>query len=391
MSVPDFPPPAERTRRPHDWQSHRPPWWPENEEWPPRRRHWRPGRNPFLRRLGCFIAVFNLFGFLLFAAIIGIVLNALGVLHFSLDRFQWVLPLAGIFFVLVLATLFRAVRSLRRMTIPLDGLLNASNQVAEGDYSARVDEKGPPEVRSLTRAFNTMAARLELHDQQRRALLADVSHELRTPLTIIQGNIEGVLDGVYPADKARLASILEETQILSRLIEDLRTSSLAESGALQMKRESTDLTALIRETVAAFQSQADAAGVRIETALGPDELILEIDPERIRQVLANLLSNAIRYSPRGGAIQAGLADSGTPPAGTPGAGRRVEVWVQDMGPGIAAADLPHVFDRFYKSGDSRGMGLGLSIAKYIVEAHGGVIRAESGPGRGTRISFALPD
>jgi signal transduction histidine kinase len=229
-----------------------------------------------------------------------------------------------------------------------------------------------------------MAARLEVTDRQRRAMLADVSHELRTPLTIIQGNVEGILDGMYPADETRLKSILDETQILARLVEDLRTLSLAESGALQLKREPTDLASLIRETVAAFQSQADAAGLRIETLLGKDELSLEIDPERIRQVLTNLLSNALRYSPRGGTVKLGLtelAESGE---------RRVVISVEDSGPGIAPEDLPHVFDRFYKSADSRGMGLGLSIAKYIVDAHGGEIKAESEAGNGTKISFALP-
>ena len=154
-----------------------------------------------------------------------------------------------------------------------------------------------------------MASRLQVNDQQRRAMLADVSHELRTPLTIIQGNIEAILDGVYPADEARLKSILEETQILSRLVEDLRTLALAESGALQLKRESTDIAALIRDTVSAFQSQADAAEVKMELSLNNKPISLEIDPERIRQVLTNLISNALRYSPRGSSIKINLAES----------------------------------------------------------------------------------
>lgn len=373
-------------RRGQYLREHRPPWWPENEEWPPKRRnwgHWR-GRNPFLRRLGCVFAIFNLFGFILFAVIIGLILNAFGVIHFSFDQFQWLLPLGGIFLAFVIAMVALAGLNLRRMSIPLDDLLDASNKIAEGDYSVHVDERGPREVRSLARAFNSMAGRLQTNDQQRRAMLADVSHELRTPLTIIRGNVEGVLDGMYPADEARMKSILEETQILSRLVEDLRTLSLAESGALQLKREPTDLVALIRETVSAIQSQADAAGLHIETVLNKSELSLEVDPERIRQVLTNLLSNALRYSTRGGVIKIGLMESAS------GAERRVVIFVEDSGPGIASEDLPHVFDRFYKSADSRGMGLGLSIAKYIVEAHGGEIKAESEAGKGTKISFALP-
>ncbi|HUH96139.1 MAG TPA: ATP-binding protein [Anaerolineales bacterium] len=141
---------------------------------------------------------------------------------------------------------------------------------------------------------------------------------------------------------------------------------------------------LIRETVAAFQSQAAAAGVKLELSLGAGALMLEADPERIRQVLTNLISNALRYSPRGSTIEIHLTESDL------SAGRRAVVSVQDSGPGIAPQDLSHVFDRFYRSSDSRGMGLGLSIAKYIVEAHGGEIQAESAEGQGTTIWFSLP-
>jgi len=379
---------SRRARRDRYLSEHRPPWWPENEEWPPRGRHpWRHirRRNPFFRRFGCVFAVFNSFSLVIIAAVVGLILNALGIIHFSVNQFQSVLtPLGGVFFAVVIAMLVLSALDLRRMSVPLDDLLEASNKIATGDYSTRVDESGPREVRSLARAFNSMASRLQVNDQQRRAMLADVSHELRTPLTIIQGNIEAVLDGVYPADETRLKSLLEETHILSRLIEDLRTLALAESGALQLKRESTDLTALLRETVSAFQSQADIAGVNMELALKDRSLPLEIDPERIRQVLTNLISNALRYSPRGSSIKINLAES------APGAEGHIRISVQDSGPGIAPEDLPHIFDRFYKSRDSRGMGLGLSIAKFIVESHGGQITAESSEGKGTTISFSLP-
>jgi len=175
-------------------------------------------------------------------------------------------------------------------------------------------------------------------------------------------------------DEARLKSLLEETDVLTRLVDDLRTLALAESGALQLKREPTDMAALILETVAAFRSQADAAGVRIELSLNEASPV-EVDPARVREVLTNLISNALRYTPRGETVSVRY-ENGT-------------ISVEDRGPGISPADLPHVFDRFYKSGDSGGMGLGLSIAKYLVEAHGGEIRAESQPGRGARISFTL--
>jgi two-component system sensor histidine kinase BaeS len=367
------------------WQEHfarfRPSWWPENEPWPPARRQWpRGARRPFLRRLGCLFLLLNLFVAAFFVAIIITVLNGLGVTSIALHEAPWVLPIGGILLAALLSAVAIAGASLRRMTMPLDDLLTAANRVAEGDYSARVTARGPAEVRSLATAFNSMASQLEAHDRQRRAMLADVTHELRTPLTIIQGNLEGVLDGMYVADQARLRSILDETQILARLTDDLRTLSLAESGSLELRREPVDLVGLMRVTIAAFQSQADSGGVRIDFSAPMKEKVLTVDAERIRQVLTNLIANAIRYSPRGSAVRAEL--SGDAVGAT--------VSVTDSGPGIATADLPHVFDRYYKSADSRGMGLGLSIAKYIVEAHGGQIHAESRPEQGTTIWFTLP-
>src|SRR6185503_10501297 len=247
---------------------------------------------------------------------------------------------------------------------------------------------------SLMSGFNSMAERLQANDQQRRNMLADVSHELRTPLTVIQGNVEGILDGVYPADEARLKSILEETQVLSRLIEDLRTLALAESGALQLKREPTDLSELIRDTVAGFESQAKEKEINLGVALIEMEE-LNIDPQRVREVLTNLISNALRYTPIQGEVNVSFAesDSGAESdvlTGEAVSKRGVMISIQDSGAGIESADLPHIFDRFYKSSDSGGMGLGLSIAKYLVEAHGGKIWAESEVGKGTKIWFTLP-
>lgn len=274
------------------------------------------------------------------------------------------------------------VRNLRRVSRPLDELIDASDKVAGGDFSVRVDVKGPGEIRSLLHGFNSMAERLEENDKQRRNLLADISHELRTPLTVIQGNVEGILDGMYSADEARLKSILEETQILSRLIEDLRTLALAESGGLHLKKEPTDLAELIRDTVAGYDTQVKELGVSIELELRQlDEV--NVDPQRVREVLSNLIGNALRYTPRQGVVKVGLAESDS------GSEKEALLFVEDNGPGIASGDLPHVFERFYKSSDSGGMGLGLSIAKYLVEAHGGKIWAESMEGQGTKISFTL--
>ena len=365
-------------------QRQRPPWWPENEEWPPTRDAWRRvgGRNPFFRRMGCLFFAFSFLAFMGLFAILRLIFTAFhGAPPF--DQPGTIIPFGFLGFVLMVMVLGWGVRTLRRVSVPLDNLLEASSKVAEGDFSVRVEEKGPPEVRTLTRGFNSMAERLQSTDQQRRSMLADVSHELRTPITVIQGNVEGILDGMYPADEERMRSILEETQILSRLVEDLRTMALAESGSLQLRREPTDLAPLIQEVVTGFESQAKEKDIAVELSLAEVEDI-NVDPLRVHEVLNNILSNALRYTPRGGKVQVGVVESGS------GVERSVTVFVQDSGAGIESTDLPHVFDRFYKSSDSGGMGLGLSIAKYIVEAHGGKIWAESEMGRGTRISFTLP-
>ena len=299
-----------------------------------------------------------------------------------MHRSDFLFPFGFFGFIILLGAIFWGARSLRRMSVPLDDLLNASNRVAEGDYSARVEEKGPPEVRSLTEAFNSMTEKLEVNDKQRRNMLADISHELRSPITIMQGNLEGMIDGVYSADVERLKSLYDETQILSRLVDDLRTLALAESGALQLKREPTDLSLLIRDAVSAFESQAKEKDIKVELSL-TDVDDVEVDPQRVREVLSNLVSNALRYTPSGGEVTVGVTES------TSGVERSVLVFVEDSGPGIESADLSRIFDRFYKSSDSGGMGLGLSIAKYLVEAHGGKIWAESEAGQGTKISFTL--
>ena len=271
------------------------------------------------------------------------------------------------------------MRTFRLAARPMSELMDAAARVEQGDFSARVLVSGPRDVRALIQSFNSMAERLQANELSRRNLLADVTHELRTPLTIIHGNLEGLLDGIYPRDDAHLAPILEETRVMSRLIEELRTLSLAESGALQLQRESTDLSALARDVAASFQVQADEAGVKLIVD-AKDALMCEIDPLRIRAVLNNLIANALRYTPSAGTI--------TVRVWRDGANARVDV--SDTGRGIAPDVLPHIFDRFYKGRDSSGSGLGLAIAKQLVQKHGGQIYAESAVGVGTRIWFTVP-
>ena len=355
----------------------RPPWWPEDVPWPPPKR--RPHHKPFFRRLGCAFLVFNLLMFFLVIAGILFILQNLGLASFSFDTYQWLKPL-GIAMLLLFGVGLLLSNLGKRISNPLDDLLAAADRIAEGDYTPRVKEIGPREIRSLARAFNKMAARLNRSNEQRREMLSDITHELRTPLTVLMGNLEGMLDGIYPADEENLRSLLDETHILQRLVEDLRTLALAESGAIQLKKEPTDLAVLVGDTLVSFQSQADAAGVTILWEHGENIPWLELDPGRIRQVLYNLLANALRYTPSGGSIHIRSRLAGS----------CVELEIQDSGAGIPESDLPHIFERFYKSADSGGMGLGLAIAKHLVEAHNGKIAVESQPGQGTTMRISLP-
>jgi two-component system sensor histidine kinase BaeS len=369
------------------WNRHHPPqrpgWWPDSEPWPPGRLGRHGGRDRFFRRAGCLLGaliVVTLAGTLLMVGLIGTILRLTQVP----GALGWVLGVGAALLFLGMLLIGWASRGLRHLSRPFGDFLEAADAVADGDYSARVAEQGPREVRSVARAFNTMASRLQSADEQRRTLLSDVTHELRTPLTVIQGNVEGMLDGIYVPDQARLKLILEETQVLSRLVEDLRTLALSDSGALVLRREPTDLAELVRDAAAASRAQADAAGLAIDVELSSDLPLLSLDPARMRQVLLNLLANAMRYTPGGGIIVMRVRMA----AGSEE--REVVLEVEDTGPGIAPEDLPHVFDRFYKARDSSGMGLGLSIARSLVEAHSGTISAHSPFGRGTTIRVILP-
>jgi two-component system, OmpR family, sensor histidine kinase BaeS len=210
-------------------------------------------------------------------------------------------------------------------------------------------------------------------DRLRRQLMADVAHELRTPLAILQGRVEGLLDGVYPCDESHLAELLEETRHLSRLVEDLGTLAHAEAGALELRKETVDLGDLIRDVAASLPRP-------VVIVISPDLPAVEADPVRIRQVLLNLLANAFRHTPEEGAVS--IEVEARP--------REILIRVRDSGSGIAPEDLPHVFERFQKGADSRGSGLGLAIARKLVLAHGGDIGIESAPGKGTVVTVSLP-
>jgi signal transduction histidine kinase len=215
--------------------------------------------------------------------------------------------------------------------------------------------------------------------------MADVAHELRTPLTVIQGKLEGLLDGMYPPDEHQLSVLVEETHVLSRLIEDLRTVALSESGALKLLKESADVGALARDVVHAFEGEAGERGVTLRMAASEHLLPIAVDPVRIREVLSNLLANALRHTPSGGTVDVRVYESRAN-----GSGNAITVEVGDTGSGMSADEIARAFDRFHKGAGSRGSGLGLTIARGLVTAHGGEIRASSAPGAGTTMSFTLP-
>jgi two-component system sensor histidine kinase BaeS len=227
-----------------------------------------------------------------------------------------------------------------------------------------------------------MAARLEADEALRRALLADVSHELRTPLAVIAGNLEAIQDGVYPADDAHLAPILDQTRVMSRLIDDLRTLTLSEAGTLTLHREPTALDLVIAEVVRSFAVTATTGAVTLTDDTTDDLPLADVDPVRIREVLANLVANAIRHTPPGGHVT--VRGSVSPDGAT------VAIVVRDTGGGIEPDVLPHVFDRFVKGEESRGSGLGLAIARSLVEAHGGRIAVTSTVGAGATFTVDLP-
>src|SRR5437870_6864588 len=354
-----------------------PPWWPQGEPWQPTRRPpWgRIGRR-FMWRFAGFIAA----AFLLVAVALTVgallVGTAVGLLH-APHLVRFVAIAALILFVILI---IRASRQFRGMAVNLGDIVDAAGRVEAGEYGVQVAERGPRELQTLARAFNAMSTRLATADRNRRAFVADLTHELRTPLAIIRGQAEGIGDGVYPGDQAHVTPILDAAATLETLVDALGTMTLADVGGLKLNREAVDVPVLVTSSLAAFQSAADAAGVRLIADLEADLPAIDADPARIRGVLGNLLSNAIRYSPSGGTVTASARRSG----------ERVTFGIRDTGQGIPTELRSRIFDRFVKGPGSPGSGLGLAIAKDVVTAHGGTIEAISDLGKGTEVRFTLP-
>ncbi|MDP2952806.1 MAG: ATP-binding protein, partial [Chloroflexota bacterium] len=272
---------------------------------------------------------------------------------------------------------------------PVRRLRRAAQRVASGDFSQRVPVSSGDEIGELATSFNAMAETLARNEEQRRHLMADIAHELRTPLTVLQGNLEAMQDGVIAASPEKLATLHQEAQLLSRLVDDLGTLSLAEEGQLKLNLAPTDLGKLIQSVVAGIETSAEEKGISVKLDIAPDVPPALADGDRIAQLLRNLLSNALRYTHQGGSITVSLKPAQALPQGG------LEVIVTDTGEGIPPQALPHIFDRFYRVDSSRsratgGAGIGLAVVKGLVETQGGQVWAESTPGQGSAFHFTMP-
>jgi signal transduction histidine kinase len=281
----------------------------------------------------------------------------------------------------VLIILFLSGRIVR----PVEQLTEAAQRMEKGDLSVRVPVESDDEIGQLAHAFNAMAAGLQQQEQLRRNMVGDVAHELRTPLTNLRGYLEAARDGLLTPDPAYVDNLYEETMLLQRLVADLQDLAQAEAGQLTLARRPVALAGMVEQAVAALRPQVDAKGLALSTDLAPDLPEVDVDPERIGQVLRNLLGNAVAHTPQGGRITVAAR----------AAGGFVSVSVNDTGEGIPAEHLPHIFDRFYRADKSRarqtgGAGLGLAIVKQLVVAHGGTVDVASEPGLGSTFTFTLP-
>jgi two-component system sensor histidine kinase BaeS len=276
-----------------------------------------------------------------------------------------------------------------RLTKPVYALTQAARRIADGDMSQRVEVNGKDELAMLGVAFNQMADSLQRATETRRAMTADIAHELRTPLAVQRANLEALQDGIYPLTVENLGSVLDQNQMLTRLVDDLRTLALADAGELRLEYTYTNFPGLVQRIVDRFASQAAAHQVTLGCNL-PDtcpEILL--DPLRIEQVLGNLISNALRYTPSGGTVDVQVRCQ----AGAPGG--QVQLEVHDSGEGIPPQALEHLFERFYRADASRnravgGTGLGLAIARQLAEAHGGQLEAANHPQGGAVFMLSLP-
>ncbi len=274
----------------------------------------------------------------------------------------------------------------RSLSAPLREMEEAAGAIGRQELSTRLSPRGSQEMVAVGSSFNDMAAQLEQAETLRQNLLGDVAHELRHPIHVLQGNLQAMLDDVYPLNKEEIARLLDQARLLTALVDDLRLLAQAEAHRLRLEKSATDMAALVKDATADFKPLTAAKEIEMRVELLGAMPVMEVDPGRMRQVFGNLLGNALLHTPEGGAITVCAEQKGS----------AFFVSVADTGSGIAADDLPHVFDRFYRadpsrSRDSGGSGLGLAIAQAIVAEHGGEITASSaGPGQGSTLVICLP-
>lgn len=314
--------------------------------------------------------------FLLF--LIAVAFGAVIVTRFVAFRggHRWII--AGLVLLFFIGLAFVARRMFGRTWAPVGDLIDATRRLGEGETGVRITAMGPGPFGAIGASFNRMAARLEEEDERRRRLLADLGHELRTPLTVIRGEIEAVLDGLH--DSQSLSHVVDEVELMERLLEDLRVLALAEAGRLQLHKEQISIEDLIGDVVTSFSSTLQAQGVETVVEVQPATVDLDADPHRLHQVLANLVSNASTQMPDGGTLTLNVRQEQA----------TVVIEVSDTGAGIPVDRLEHIFERFVKAGDSAGTGLGLSIARDLVEAHEGSITAANRPEGGAVFTIRLP-
>ncbi|MEW5870847.1 MAG: ATP-binding protein [Chloroflexota bacterium] len=303
----------------------------------------------------------------------------------SLERRLW----DYLFRTLVVGSLFGLAAGAwmaRGLVAPLRALEAGARAVARREWGHRVPLRGSLEMKSVAQSFNQMAVELQRQEELRRNMLADVTHELRHPVHLLQGNLQAILDGVYPLDMEEIDRLLEQSHQLAALVDDLHELALAEAHELHLDLQEADLTALVANSVEVFQPIAALKQVALKTRLPDTPLACQIDVARIRQLIQNLLGNALRYTPEGGEVLVVLRQSG----------QQALLTVHDTGMGIAAENLPRVFDRFYRADEARsrelpGTGLGLAIAQAIVQSHGGQILVDSaGLNQGSSFIVELP-
>jgi signal transduction histidine kinase len=341
--------------------------WQAGRYGPYRQIDWQPGKRLF--RFFVFVTI----GFFVIPLLAGVALTATFTGWTSIAVAAIFLAAFLIVGVLLARFLFRNLRIVR-------DLISFTGRLADGDYSARVSTPTSPAVKPVTDSFNQMADRLEVADELRRRLLADVGHELRTPLTVVRGELEAMADGVRDLDPEQIRLLLDDIDVMERLLDDLRTLSMTEAGMVNLEKETTDLGVLVGDLVDRFLPQAKAEEVHI-SCLAPEAVQMEIDPYRFGQVINNLLANALRAASPGDRITV-----------TVGAGSNSTgiVTVQDTGRGIPEDQIDAVFDRFHKGTDSNGSGLGLTISRDLVTAHGGTISIASQTGVGTTATITVP-